>query len=126
MEQHQDQAWERQPAQKQDQKTAEHRRELPWDRLSGAGLTARTISAGHSLLDLPPERLKDLAGWIGNQNMAALLQAQGPLLEETDFRLPTGEAETEPCPAPEGMPQQAAPQGLAEPIAGQAFDPAYL
>ena len=113
MEQHQDQARERQTAQKQDQRTAEHRREPERERLGNAGLTARAVSAGRSLLDLPPEGLEELA-------------AQGPPLEEADFRPPTGEPETEPFPVPEGAPELADSQSLNGPVSGQAFDPAYL
>lgn len=126
MEQHQDQARERQTAQKQDQRTAEHRREPERERLGNAGLTARAVSAGRSLLDLPPEGLEELAAWMGNQGMEELLAAQGPPLEEADFRPPTGEPETEPFPVPEGAPELADPQALNGPVSGQAFDPAYL
>ena len=92
MEQRQDQARERQTAQKQDQRTAEHRREPERERLGNAGLTARAVSAGRSLLDLPPEGLEELAAWMGNQGMEELLAAQGPPLEETAFALPGGGA----------------------------------
>lgn len=126
MEQHQDQARERQTAQKQDQRTAEHRREPERERLGNAGLTARAVSAGRSLLDLPPEGLEELAAWMGNQGMEELLAAQGPPLEEADFRPPTGEPETEPFPVPEGAPELADSQFLNGPVSGQAFDPAYL
>ena len=126
MEQHQDQARERQTAQKQDQRTAEHRREPERERLGNAGLTARAVSAGRSLLDLPPEGLEELAAWMGNQGMEELLAAQGPPLEEADFRPPTGEPETEPVPVPEGAPELADSQSLNGPVSGQAFDPAYL
>lgn len=126
MEQRQDQARERQTAQKQDQRTAEHRREPERERLGNAGLTARAVSAGRSLLDLPPEGLEELAAWMGNQGMEELLAAQGPPLEEADFRPPTGEPETEPFPVPEGAPELADSQSLNGPVSGQAFDPAYL
>lgn len=126
MEQHQDQARERQTAQKQDQRTAEHRREPERERLGNAGLTARAVSAGRSLLDLPPEGLEELAAWMGNQGMEELLAAQGPPLEETAFALPGGEPETEPFPVPEGAPELADSQSLNGPVSGQAFDPAYL
>ena len=49
------------------------------ERLSGAGYVIRAVAEGASLLDMPPARLEELAGWLGNQNMAALLEAQGGL-----------------------------------------------
>lgn len=84
------------------------------------------MSAGRSLLDLPPEGLEELAAWMGNQGMEELLAAQGPPLEEADFRPPTGEPETEPFPVPEGAPELADSQSLNGPVSGQTFDPAYL
>ncbi len=84
------------------------------------------MSAGRPLLDLPPEGLEELAAWMGNQGMEELLAAQGPPLEEADFRPPTGEPETEPFPVPEGAPELADSQFLNGPVSGQAFDPAYL
>ena len=49
--------------------------------------------AGESLLDLPPSKLEELAGWVGNQGMAELLELQAGPAEETSFRMPEGELE---------------------------------
>ena len=86
----QDQAQERQIAQKLDKKPAEYRHELERERLNAVGLTAREVLAGCSLQECPLEQLEQLAGWIGNQSMLELFQAQGPPLEETEFRQPVG------------------------------------
>lgn len=68
--------------------------------------------AGESLLDLPPSRLEELAGWVGNQGMAELLELQAGQAEETSFRMPEGEPETEPFPVPESpVPLLDAPPG---------------
>ena len=84
--------------------------------------------AGESLLDLPPSKLEELAGWVGNQGMAELLELQAGQTEETSFRMPEGEPETEPFPVPEspGLLLDA-PRGLtAQESPGPAFDPANL
>ena len=61
----------------------------------------------------PPSRLEELAGWVGNQGMAELLELQAGPAEEISFRMPEGELETEPFPVPEspGLLLDA-PQGL--------------
>ena len=122
----QDQVQERQIAQKLDKKPAEYRHELERERLNAVGLTAREVLAGCSLQECPLEQLEQLAGWIGNQSMLELFQAQGPPLEETEFRQPVGEPWTEPYPVPESQPQLADPRELTESTAGRAFDPIYL
>ena len=84
--------------------------------------------AGVPLWELPPDSLEELAGRLGNQEMAALLERRGPAAEETSFRMPEGELETEPFPVPESPgPLLDAPQGLtAQESPGPAFDPANL
>ena len=111
----QSQARERQREQPQDRRAEENRRTPERERLSDAGLAARAVLAGESLLDLPPSKLEELAGWVGNQGMAELLELQG-------------EPETEPFPVPESpVPLLDAPQGLtAQESPGPAFDPANL
>ena len=124
----QSQARERQREQPQDRRAEENRRTPERERLSDAGLAARAVLAGESLLDLPPSRLEELAGWVGNQGMAELLELQAGPVEETSFRMPEGELETEPFPVPESpVPLLDAPQGLtAQESPGPAFDPANL
>lgn len=98
------------------------------ERLSDAALTARAALEGAPLWELPPRRLEELAGWLGNQGMNALLEACYPSPEEAAFALPADEPATEPFPVPEG------PAGAAEPPRGltaaepdlRAFDPAGL
>ena len=60
----QSQARERQREQPQDRRAEENRRTPERERLSDAGLAARAVLAGESLLDLPPSRLEELAGWL--------------------------------------------------------------
>lgn len=84
---------------------------------------------GTSLLDMPPARLEELAGWIGNQNMAALLEAQAGPMEHTEFRFPGPEPGTDPIPVPDGTSPQMiqAPQDLtAGGAAGQPLQTAAL
>lgn len=56
-----------------------------------------------SLLDLPPQRLVELAGFIGNSGMLALMELQSPPLEQARFQMPRGEPETAPFQVPEGL-----------------------
>ena len=72
-------------------------------RLSDAGLTARLALEGVSLLDLPPQRLEELAGIIGNSGMLALLELQTPPVEETGFQMPGQEPGTVPFQVPSGL-----------------------
>ena len=72
-------------------------------RLSDAGLTARLALEGVSLLDLPPQRLEELAGVIGNSGMLALLELQAPPVEEARFQLPGQEPGTAPFQVPSGL-----------------------
>ena len=91
-------------------------------------LAARAVLAGVPLWELPPDSLEELAGRLGNQEMAALLERRGPAAEETAFRLPPEELETAPFPVPEE------PAQLVQPPAGltagegrtAAFDPVGL
>ena len=123
----QSQARERQREQPQDRRAEENRRTPERERLSDAGLAARAVLAGESLLDLPPSRLEELAGWLGNQGMNALLEAGAPAPERARFLPPDGEVETVPFPVPE-MPAETVepPVELAVETAGRAFDPAGL
>ena len=84
--------------------------------------------AGVPLWELPPDSLEELAGRLGNQEMAALVERRGAMAEEVSFHLPPGELETAPFPVPEE------PAQLVRPPAGltagegmtAAFDPAGL
>lgn len=98
------------------------------ERLSGAGYVIRAVAEGASLLDMPPARLEELAGWLGNQNMAALLEAQGGAVAEARFVLPETAPETAPFPVPETEPLLTGPPQdvtIGE-TAGRAFDPSAL
>ena len=83
--------------------------------------------AGAPLWELPPNRLEELAGWLGNQGMNALLEAGAPAPERARFLPPDGEVETVPFPVPE-MPAETGepPVELTVETAGRAFDPAGL
>ena len=93
-----------------------------------AGLAARAVLAGESLLDLPPSRLEELAGWVGNQGMAELLELQagaggGDLLPHArggagDRTLPGAGEPRSSAGCPPGLTAQESP--------GPAFDPANL
>lgn len=82
---------------------------------------------GASLLDMPPQRLEELAALVGNQSMAALLEQQALPLEEISFLLPEP-VETIPYPVPdtEPVPTAQPPALTAGETAGRAFDPAGL
>lgn len=68
---------------------------------------------GISLLDVPPRRLEELAGWIGNSAMQALLEVRMPRPEESVFRMPGEEPETIPFQVP----------GTQEPTLVQPVEP---
>ena len=88
---------------------------------------AGALLAGESLLELPPERLGELASLIGNSAMEELLESQAPPLERTWFSLPPGEPDTVPFSAEPSAPVLTAPGPLAgEPAVTAAFDPAGL
>lgn len=98
------------------------------ERISSAGYVMRAALEGASLLDMPPARLEELAGWIGNQNMAALLEAQAGPVALTRFVPPGPEPETAPIPVPEITPQLTRPpQTLtAGGVTGRALQPSRL
>lgn len=123
----QSQAKVRQETERRDQ-TEQTRQTPERARLSSAGYTLRGVLAGESLFDLPPSRLEELAMWLGNQNMAALLEGQAQPVALTPFVLPNTEPDTAPISVPEEPLSLAAPpQGLtAGETAGWAFDPAGL
>ena len=128
MEQH-SQAQERQTARQEDlQREETSQRNPERETLAAAGLTARALLAGASLWDLPPANLEELAARLGNQEMAALVERQGPAAEETAFHLPPEELETAPFSVPEPQAQLTRPpEGLAAPAEPTAaFDPANL
>lgn len=79
------------------------------ERLGSVGQTARAVLAGASLWTLPPARLEELAGWMGNQGMNDLLAAQAPPLERVWLQLPGDGPETVPFPVPEGAPATTEP-----------------
>lgn len=74
------------------------------------GLTAQLALDGASLFDMPPQAIERLAALIGNSAMQALLDAQRPPLEQTDFQMPV----SEPCTAPFQTPSDQ-PIALADP-----------
>lgn len=78
-----------------------------------------------SLLDLPPQRLEELAGFIGNSGMLALMELQPPPMEEVRFQMPGGEPGTVPFQVPEGLNlplvQSGAPGSLAEQGGGSSM-----
>lgn len=98
------------------------------ERLGSAGLTARMALDGVSLLDMPPQRLEELAGLLGNSAMRVLMRAQTLTLEEAAFHMPEGEPDTVPFQVPERQPLALTrPEGLtAAESAGVAADPAFL
>ena len=85
------------------------------------------MQEGASLLEMPPRRLEELAGLVGNQGMTALLEQQALPLEQAPFTLPP-EVRTEPFSVPEGEAVLTAepPVLTAGPAGGRAFDPAGL
>lgn len=96
-------------------------------RLSEAGLTAKAIWDGLPLSDLPPVRLEELAGWLGNQNMEELLMGHTPVLLEAPFELPGETPKTTPFFVPELEPALTEPPQVLtvdEPLG--AFDAAGL
>ena len=95
-------------------------------RLSGPGLLAKALQEGAPLLEMPPERLAELAAVLGNQYMEALLEGQALPVEEAAFNLP-GQADTEPFPVPQAEPPlMARSVDLTGGAGGRAFDPAGL
>lgn len=112
----------------QNQFQAEQTRPPEQARLSEAGLTAQLAAQGVSLFGLPPSRLEELAGLIGNSAMQSLLDARTLPVRETGFRMPAAEPETAPFQVPKGQPPALAhPVGLtAVEAAGTAADPGAL
>lgn len=98
------------------------------ERFGSAGLTARMALDGVSLLDMPPRRLEELAGFLGNSAMQTLLQARTGPPEEAAFHMPEGEPDTVPFQVPERQPLALTrPEGLtAAESAGVAADPSFL
>lgn len=97
------------------------------ERLRGPGQVAQAVLAGVSLLEMPPQRLEELATLVGNQGMASLLAQQALPFQKVSFSLPPP-AETTPYPVPETDPVLTVqPPTLTEGgAAGRAFDPAGL
>lgn len=109
------------------EQTEQIRRQPERERISSAGQAARAVLAGAPLWELPPNRLEELAGWLGNQGMNALLEAGAPAPERAWFLPPDGEVETTPFPVPEMTAETVEPPvKLAVETAGRAFDPAGL
>lgn len=83
---------------------------------------------GVSLLDMPPQRLEELAALVGNQSMASLLEQQALPWEAVTFSLPAQPVESAPYPVPETVPVPTVhpPALTAGETAGRAFDPAEL
>ena len=88
---------------------------------------AQAVLEGASLLDIPPQRLEELAALVGNQGMVSLLEQQALPLEQVSFSLPQ-QAETTPYPVPETgpVPTVQPPALTGGQAAGRAFDPAGL
>lgn len=109
------------PAQRETERQTPER-----ERLSGPGQVAQAVLEGASLLDMPPQRLEELAALMGNQGMASLLEQQSLPLAQVSFSLPP-QAETTPYPVPETGPVPTVqPPALRGEAAGRAFDPAGL
>lgn len=127
MTEQQTQGRDRQTAEKPAQRETE-RRTPERERLSGPGLTAQAVLAGVSLLDMPPQRLEELAALVGNQGMADLLEQQALPWEPVSVSLPAQPLETTPYPVPETgpVPVVQSPVLTAGETAGRAFDPAGL
>ena len=81
--------------------------------LTQAGVLAQAALEGMPLLDAPPQTLEELAGWVGNTAMQALLDAQTPQPEEFFFSLPEGEPDTAPIQVPAMEPALVRPDGLS-------------
>lgn len=82
---------------------------------------------GESMLELPPDRLREMASLVGNAAMEELLESQTPPAEEVWFDLPAEEPDTVAFRAAPGAPQLADPGSLTEGgFAGAAFDPGGL
>ena len=97
--------------------------------MNSAGLTARLALEGVSLLSMPPGRLEELAGFLGNSAVQALLEARSLRPDQIPFRMPDGEPETKPFQVPERHALDfAEPVGLAEMASrpSAAADPAAL
>ena len=97
------------------------------ERLSGPGQLARAALEGASLLEMPPERLEELAVLLGNQGMTELLEGQALPASEAWFAMPQA-VETAPFPVPADspVPTAAPPDLTAGEYGGRAFDPAGL
>ena len=110
------------------EQTEQARRQPERERISGAGQAARAVLAGATLWELPPARLEELAGWLGNQGMNALLEDEAPASAQAGFLPPDGEVETVPFPVPEWPAETVKPpvELAVETAAGRAFDPAGL
>ena len=79
------------------------------------------------MLDLPPDRLREMASLVGNAAMEELLESQTPPAQEAWFDLPGGEADTAAFAASPEAPLLADPAGLTGgDFAGPAFDPGGL
>lgn len=116
------------PEEQTSRKEARTHREPERARLQDASHALQAALDGVSLLDMPPSRLEELAGWLGNQNMAALLESQGGSVALTRFVSPGEEPGTVPYAIPEVTPPLLlTAQGLTnEETAGRAFDPTGL
>lgn len=78
-------------------------------------------------MELPADRLEELASLVGNSAMEELLESQSPSLEETVFSLPPEEPGTEGFPVQPGTPVLTDPGGMTgEPVVTAAFDPAGI
>ena len=82
---------------------------------------------GISLLEMPPGRLAELAGLLGNQGMQELLDRQGLPLQQEAFVLPPP-VQTAPLAVPGDLvPETVSPPALtAGAWGGRALDPAGL
>lgn len=97
------------------------------ERLTAAAQLLQSALDGVSLLEMPPGRLAELAGLLGNQGMQELLDRQGLPLQEEAFVLPPP-VQTAPLAVPGDLvPEAVSPPALtAGAWRGRAFDPAGL
>ena len=109
------------------EQASQTRRKPERARLAEAEQTARAVLEGAPVWEIPPARLEELAGWLGNQGMNEMVEAQSPPLEEVRFAPPAGEPGTVPFPVPEtAVSVVAPPPGLTVSAVSRAFDPAGL
>ena len=111
----------------QDQQTPQTARQPERERLAASGQLLQAALDGFSLGEMPPDRLRELAGLLGNQGMQELLARQSLPRTEVPFVLPPP-VQTAPFAVPQGLaPETMPPPALpAEEAGARAFAPAEL